>query len=71
MQPNDKLQQFQTIARIVEAINKARSSVPGKVVAARHVRSGDVLVTADSLSTKNHLEEETRWMTVIAGHSKM
>jgi hypothetical protein len=54
VQPIDESQPTQTSACIVEAINKARASLPGKVVAARRLRSGDVLVTADSPSTKNH-----------------
>jgi hypothetical protein len=45
---------------VVEAIKRARASLPGKVVAARCMKSGDVLVTANSQSTKNHLEEVTR-----------
>jgi hypothetical protein len=51
---------------MVEVINTVRASPPGQEVAARHLKSGDVLVTADSPSTKQHLEEETWWTTVIA-----
>jgi hypothetical protein len=33
---------------VVEAINKASAGKPGKVIAARSLKSGDVLVTADT-----------------------
>ncbi len=61
----------------VEAINKARARKPGKVIAARGLKSGDVLMTADTASTKALLEQDRAWMTVIAssehvqGHSFM
>jgi hypothetical protein len=44
--------------RIVQAINEVRAGLPGKVVAAGRLTSGDVLVTADCPSTKALLEQE-------------
>ncbi len=40
--------------------------MPGKVAAVRHLRNRDVFVTSDCHLTKNHLEEEIGWTTVIA-----
>jgi hypothetical protein len=58
---------LQPSLRIVEAINKARAGKPGKVITARIVNSGDVLVTADTPSTKALLEKYMAWTTAIAG----
>jgi hypothetical protein len=66
VQPLAEPEPTQASERIVKAINRARAFLSEKVVAARRLRSGDVLVTADSHSTKNNLEEETGWTTVIA-----
>jgi hypothetical protein len=71
VQPLAEPEPTQASEHVVEAINKARASLPGKVVAARRLRSGDVLVTADSHSTKNNLEQETGWTTVIAKNAKV
>jgi hypothetical protein len=49
----------QASKRVDKAIDKVRVSLPGKAVAARRLRGGDVLVTAESHSTKNNLEEDT------------
>jgi hypothetical protein len=57
--------------RIVEAINKARAGKPGKVIAARCHPSGDVLITADTPSTKALLEKESEWTKVIAGQARV
>ncbi len=62
---------LQPSPRVVEAINKARAGKPGKVIAARSLKSGDVLVTADTPSTKAHLEKDTAWMTVISGSQRV
>jgi hypothetical protein len=62
---------LQLSPRIVEAINKARAAKPGKVIAAKRLLSRDVLVTADSPSTKALLEEETGWTRVIAGRARV
>jgi uncharacterized protein YaiI (UPF0178 family) len=51
--------------RVVEAINKARAGKPSKVIAAKSVKSRDVLVTADTPSTKALLEKNTAWITAI------
>ncbi len=53
--------------QIVEAINKARAGKSGSVIAARRLPSRDVLVTANSPSTKALLEKESEWTKVIAG----
>jgi hypothetical protein len=42
----------QTSERLVQSINAACSSMAGKVLAAQKLRSGDVLVTANSHETK-------------------
>jgi hypothetical protein len=57
--------------RVVEAINRARAGKPGKVIAARSLKSGDVLVTADTPSTKALLEQDTAWTTVIANKTRV
>jgi hypothetical protein len=71
VQPIDEVAPQQPSPRVVEAINKARIDRPGKVIAARRLESGDVLVTADSPSTKALLEEDTAWTTVIAGRARV
>ncbi len=43
----------QTSGRSVESINAAHSSKAGKVLAARKLDSGDIVITADSYKTKN------------------
>jgi hypothetical protein len=43
----------------VEAINNARAGQPGKVITARSLKSGDVLMTADTPSTKALPEQDT------------
>ncbi len=55
--------------QVVEAINKARAGKLGKVIPARSLKSGDVLVTADTPSTKALLKKDTAWTTAIA-HSQ-
>ena len=62
---------LQPSPRVVEAINKARAGKPGKVIAARSLRSGDVLVTADTPATKALLEKDTAWTTAIAGSERV
>jgi hypothetical protein len=62
---------LQPSPRVIEAINKARAGKPGKVIAARSLKSGDVLVTADTPSTKALLEQDTAWTTVIAGKTRV
>jgi hypothetical protein len=58
---------LQPSPQVIETINKARAGKPGKVIAARSLKSGDVLVTADTPSTKALLEKNTAWTTAIAG----
>jgi hypothetical protein len=58
---------LQPSPRVVETINKPRAGKPGKVIAAKSLKSGDVLVTADIPSTKALLENNTAWMTVFTG----
>jgi uncharacterized protein YaiI (UPF0178 family) len=58
---------LQPSPRVVEANNKARAGKPGKVIAARSLKSGDVLVTADTPFTKALLEKVTAWTAAIAG----
>jgi hypothetical protein len=51
----------QTSGRLVESINAARSSKAGKVLAARKLDSGNIVITADSHKTKNVIEHEEGW----------
>jgi hypothetical protein len=48
----------QTGGRLVESINAARSTKAGKVVAARKLESGDIVITADDEVMKNLIEQE-------------
>jgi hypothetical protein len=54
----DQAKPSQTSGRLVESINAARSSRAGKVLAARKLDSGDIVITADSYETKNLIEHE-------------
>ncbi len=63
--------QLQPSRSIIGAINKARAGKPGKVIAARSLKSGDVLVIADTPSTKALLEQDMAWTTVIAGKTRV
>ncbi len=57
--------------RLVKSINAARSSKAGKVLAAKKLDSGDIVITADSYETKNLIEHEEDWTIVIAGKPKV
>ncbi len=48
----------QTSGRLVESINAAQSNRAGKVLAARKLDSGNIVITADSHETKNLIEQE-------------
>jgi hypothetical protein len=61
----------QTSGRLVESINAARFTKAGKVVAARKLESGDIVITADNEVTKNLIEQEEGWTKVIAGITKV
>jgi hypothetical protein len=61
----------QTSGQLVESINAARSTKAGKVVAARKLESGDIVITADNEVTKNLSEPEEGWTKVIAGKTKV
>ncbi len=52
-------------------INAAHSSKSGKVLTAQKLRSGDILITADSHETKSLIELENRGTKVIAGKTKV
>ncbi len=62
---------LQPIPRVIKAINKARAGKPGKVIAARRLKSRDVLVTADTPSTKALLEKNPAWTTAIASSERV
>jgi hypothetical protein len=51
----------QASERLVESINATRSSKAGKVLAARMLDSGDIVITAHSYETKNLKEHEEKW----------
>ena len=60
------------ISQIVEGINKMKdSSIAGKVIAARQLPSGDVLVTTDTAETKEGLERDPKWLPVINQAAKI
>jgi hypothetical protein len=54
----DDAKPSQTSGRLVESINAARSSKAGKVLAARKLDYGDIVITADRYKTKNLIEHE-------------
>ena len=55
------------ISQIVEGINKCKSaSIPGKVLAARRLPSGDVLITTDMADTKTRLEQDPSWVPAVS-----
>ncbi len=60
-----------TSEQLVESINAARSTKAGKVVAARKLESGDIVITADDEVTKNLIEQGEGWTKVIAGKTKV
>jgi hypothetical protein len=54
------------IRQIVEEINKSKSStIQGKVLAARRLPSGDVVVTTDTEDTKRQLEKDGSWLSAV------
>ncbi len=61
----------QTSRRLVESINAARSNRVGKVLAARKLNSGNIVIMADSHETKNLIKQEEEWTKVIAGKTKV
>jgi hypothetical protein len=67
----DDAKPSQTSGRLVESINAARSSKAGKVLAARKLDSGNIVITADSYETRNLIEHEEGWTKVIAGKTKV
>jgi hypothetical protein len=60
------------IAQIVEEINKLKgSAVPGRVLAARRLPSGDILITADTAETKEQLESSSSWLPAVGQTAKV
>jgi len=60
------------VKQIVEEINKLKgSTVPGKVLAARRLPSGDVLITTDTAETKEQLERSERWLPAVSQTAKI
>jgi hypothetical protein len=54
------------VKQIVEEINKLKgSTVPGKVLAARRLPSGDVLITTDTAEAKEQLERSQNWLPAV------
>jgi hypothetical protein len=54
------------ISQIVEGVNKAKSqAIPGKVLAARRLPSGDVVITTDTEDTKRQLEKDGSWLAAV------
>jgi hypothetical protein len=48
----------------VEEVNKSKSgTIQGKVLAARRLPSGDVVITADTEDTKRQLEKDGSWLS--------
>jgi hypothetical protein len=59
------LGQMQAGGRLVESSDIARSSRPGKVLAARQLEGGDLVITTDSHETGTLLEQKEEWTNVI------
>jgi hypothetical protein len=50
----------------VEEVNQSKSrTIPGKVLAARKLPSGDVVITADTEDTKRQLEKDGSWLSAV------
>jgi hypothetical protein len=55
------------IKQIVEEINKTRSKeIKGKVLAARRLPSGDIVITTDTATTKEQLEKDNSWLPAVS-----
>jgi hypothetical protein len=67
----DDSKPIQTSGRLVESINAVRSTKANKVVAARKLESGDIVITADNEVMKNLIEQEEGWTKVIARKTKV
>ncbi len=61
----------QTTERLVESINAACSSNVGKVLRARKLQNGEIIVTADSHETKYLIEQEEGWTKFILRRTKV
>lgn len=60
------------IKQIVEEINKLKgSAVPGRVLAARRLPSGDILITTDTAETKEQLERSNSWLPAVSQTAKV
>jgi hypothetical protein len=59
-------------ARIVETVNtKIGDNGKGKVIAARKLPSGDIVLTLDSAEAKNHMVKETSWATALGPQARV
>ncbi len=58
---------IQHSTQVVKAFSKARAGRPGKVIAIKSFKCVDVLVIADTPSTKTLLVQDTKWTSDIAG----
>ncbi len=60
------------IKQIVEEINKAKSpEVWGRVLAARRLPSGDIVVTTDTAATKEQLEKDSKWLPAVSSTAQV
>jgi hypothetical protein len=57
---------------LVRRVNNAKKiSILGKVIAARRLPSGDIVLTTDSVDTKRQLEAETTWLQALGEGSQL
>ncbi len=60
------------IARLVEEINKKKSQeVSGKVLAARRLPSGDVVITTNTEKAKEQLEQDSSWLAAVGKEAQV
>ena len=60
------------ISRLVEEINKKKSQeVSGKVLAARRLPSGDIVVTTNTEKAKEQLEQDSSWLAAVSKEAQV
>jgi hypothetical protein len=56
----------------MEAVNtKLGDKANGRVLAARRLPSGDIILTTDTADTKNHLVKETSWTSALGSQARI
>ena len=71
--PNATLEdRARPITQLVEEINKKKSQdVLGKVLAARRLPSGDIVVTTNTEKTKEQLEQDSSWLAAVSKEAQV